>query len=535
MTEQLVVAPVLVALVSVVATLATRSWPRVQRSTSVAGGIAYAVAVGAIAWAVVLSPTAPGAVAYQLGGWAAPFGITLVADGLSAFMLVVAAVVGLSAVAFSVVYVDVDNQRVFYHPLVHCLLVGVAGAFLTGDLFNLFVWFEVMLMASYVLVAFYGGSQHTAAALRYLVVNVVGSALMLLGIGGLYAVTGTLNMADMARRLADPAAYGIDVAPLVGLSALLLVTFALKAGLVPFQFWVPAAYRAAPLPVSAMLAGVTKKVGLYAVIRLYFTVFANATVTVTLPWVNATSPLAVLAPALFAMGIASIAVGGIGATGRDTVEGLLAYSSIGQVGFIAVAVAIAAGAQSAALRRLGLVAAVVFVLHHALAKGLLFLSAAAVRSATGSNRLSELGGLGSEAPVLAGSFFVGSLSLVGIPPLTGFFGKFLVFDAAIRRLASGSVAGSVVVVAALVGGSLLTIVYTTRAWTGSFWGSRTSAVEGAEVDAGQVAILATLAALIVVVGIGFEPVVEFATVAAEAALDTGAYVEVVDPAGGAGT
>jgi len=525
----LVAAPMLVALVSIVLTLAARSRSRLQRAASLLGGLAYAGAVAALTWLVVLGPGAPGAAAYQLGGWQAPFGITLVADALSAFMLVIAAIVGLAALSFSVVFVDVENQQVFYHPLFHCLLLGVSGAFLTGDLFNLFVWFEVMLVTSYVFVAFYGGDYHTAAAVRYLVLNVLGGAFMLLGIGGLYAVTGTLNMADMARRLADPAAFGIDVGPVVGLSALLFVTFALKAGLVPFQFWVPGAYRAAPLPVAAMLAGVTKKVGAYAIIRLYFTVFGGVRLAGALPF-GVDSVLAALAPVLFVMGFASILVGGIGAVARASIKELLAYSSIGQVGFISVPIAVAAA--SPALRTVGLIAALVYALHHALAKGLLFLTAATVRGATGTNRFAELGGLAARSPLLAGAFLVGGLSLVGIPPLTGFFGKLLVLDAATRQLSIAGGTGPALVLLGLLAGAVLTIVYVTRAWTESFWGARTEAVTGADVDPAQLSVLAVLASLVILAGVGFEGVYAFADLAATAAVDQAAYVDLVDPAGG---
>ncbi|WP_135807002.1 complex I subunit 5 family protein [Halorussus marinus] len=532
MTDQLVAAPMLVVLTTIVALLGLRRWPRVQRSASVGGGLAYALAVGAVAWSVVLAPDAPGAAAYQVGGWVAPFGVTLVVDALSAFMLAIAAAVGLSAAVFSVLYVDRANQRVFYHVLFHCLLLGVTGAFLTGDLFNLFVWFEVMLLASYVFVAFYGGPEHTAAGFRYLVLNVVGSALLLLSVGGLYAVTGTLNMADVSRRMAAPGAYGVDPAPAVGLAALALVTFGLKAGLVPFQFWVPGAYRSAPLPVTAMLAGVTKKVGMYAIVRVYFTVFGGATVGPSIAGVAGSSPLSFLAPVLLAMGIASILVGGVGAVVRDTIEETLAYSSVAQIGFVAVPVGLAAAAPPGSLRRLGLAAALVYALHHALAKPLLFLATAAIRSATGTNRLADLGGLGGRAPVLSACFFLASLSLVGIPPLTGFFGKFLVFDAAARRFATAPGPLGAIVLIALLAGAVLTILYTTRIWTASFWGERTPAVEDAGVDPRQTAVLAALALAIVGVGIWFDPVFEFAGAAADAALDREGYVDLVAPTGG---
>jgi len=527
-----VVAPMLAALGAILATLVTRSRPRLQRAASVLGGVVYAVAVAWAVRAAVLGAGAPGAVTYQLGNWPAPFGITLVLDGLSAFMLVVAAAVAVPAIAVSVRFVDRANQQVFYHPLFHLLVLGVTGAFLTGDLFNLFVWFEVMLMASFVFVAFYGNAQHTAAAFRYLVLNVVGSVTFLVAVGGLYATVGTLNMADMSRRLADVSGYGVDPLPVTGLATLLLATFALKAGLVPFQFWVPGAYRAAPLPIAAMLAGATKKVGIYAIIRLYFTVFAGATVPLNLPAIDGTTPLALLAPALLVMGVASVLLGGFGAVASPSMEELLAYSSIGQVGFIAVPVAIAAAADSAALRRLALLAALVYALHHALAKGLLFLSAATVRGATGTNRFADLGGLGRQSPLLSSAVFVGFLSLIGIPPLSGFFGKFLVLDAATSRAAVGPGVGAVAVLVVLLVGAVLTIVYASRAWVGGFWGARSERVRAATVDPVQVAVLVAVAALVVAVGLGFEPVAEFAGAAADAALDRGAYVEAVAPAGG---
>ncbi|WP_254839465.1 complex I subunit 5 family protein [Natronomonas marina] len=530
MTGTLVVAPLLVVFGTAVATLAVRSRPRLQRATSVAGVAVYAAAVAALAWTVVLSPDAPGAVAYQVGGIRAPHGITLVADALSAFMLSLAAVVGLYAVAVSVRFIDRRNQRTYYHPTFQLLLVGVTGAFLAGDLFNLFVWFEVTLMASYVFVAFYGGAEHTAAAMRYLVLNVLGSVCMLVAVGGLYATVGTLNMAEMAQRLvASPAS--VRAAPLVGFGALLFVTFALKAGLAPFQFWVPAAYRAAPMPVAAVLAGVTKKVGIYAIVRLYFTVFAGAAVSVRVPGLPGTSPLAALAPVLGVAAAASVLVGGIGAVNRDSVDGLLAYSSIGQVGFIAVPIAVAAADPS--LRRLGLLAALIYALHHALTKGLLFFVAAVVRDVAGTTRLAEVGGLGQRSPILGAVFFVGGLSLVGIPPLAGFFGKLLVFEVAAARLTAAPTPAAVLTVLVLLVGALLTIVYTTRAWMSSVWGVESERVETGSVDRPLVALVATLAVLVVAVGVGFEPVYRFADAAAGAALDTDGYVEVV--LGGAGT
>ncbi|MXR50480.1 Na+/H+ antiporter subunit D [Halovenus sp. WSH3] len=520
----LALAPMLAVLLTGTAALLVRGWPRLQRGVSVLGTLGYAGAVGSLCWQVVSG----GAVVYQVGGWRAPFGITLVADALSAFMLALTAIVAVYAVVFSVRFIDDRNQRVYYHPMFQFLLLGATGALLTGDLFNLFVWFEVMLMASYVFVAFYGNAQHTAAAVRYVVLNIIGGVLMLLGIGGLYATTGTLNMADMARVLADP---GGVTGAVVGLSALIFVTFALKAGLVPFQFWVPSAYRAAPLPVVAVFAGATKKVGIYAIIRLYFTVFGNADLSVAVPGADAGSSIGFLAPVLVLMGVASILVGGLGAVTRDSLDELFAYSSIGQIGFIAVPIGIAA-ASTGSLRHLGVLAALVFAFHHAVTKGLLFLSTGVIRDAVGTTRLSRLGGLADSSPAFASVMLVGGLSLVGIPPLAGFFGKLFVFDAASRRFAvaaagTETTAGAAAILLVLVVGAVLTILYSTRAWMGAFWGGQTEAVVRGRIDPVEVALLSTFAAVVLASGVGFEPIVQFADAAADAALDTDGYVDLV--------
>ena len=525
MTGTVAILPLLVSLVACAGTLLLRRWPRAQRLGSVAGAVAYALSVAVLARAVVFAPDA-GGIAYQIGGWRAPFGITVVADALAAFMLAIAALLAVFAAAFSVLYVDVENQQVFYHPLFHFLVLGTTGAFLTGDLFNLFVWFEVLLMTSYVFVAFYGDAKHTAAAVRYVVLNIVGGVVMLLAIGGLYATLGTLNMAEMALQLQ---AAETDMAPVVGFSGLLLATFAMKAGLVPFQFWVPAVYRAAPLPIVALFAAVTKKVGIYALLRVYFTVFGGVPLGTVGGTFTVDTLLDFLAPVLLVMGGASILVGGVGAVTRPKLEGLLAYSSIGQVGFIATALGIAAGTPSESLRHLGVLAALVFTLHHAVTKGMLFLAAGVVQDGFGTTALSELGGIGEQSSTFAGVFLVGSLSLVGIPPLAGFFGKLFVFEAAVREFAATVEAPAAALSVALVlfAGAVLTILYVTRVWVGSFWGERTDTVLAGDVDPLQVAVLAAMAAVVVAVGVGFEPVSGFADAAADAALDTDRYVDLV--------
>jgi multicomponent Na+:H+ antiporter subunit D len=349
---------------------------------------------------------------------------------------------------------------------------------------------------------------------------------MLVAIGGLYATTGTLNLADMTRRLADPAAYGVEPAPVLGLSALLFAVFALKAGIVPFQFWVPAAYRAAPAPVAAVLAGVVKKVGIYAIVRLYFTVFAAASLPVSLPGVGGDSVLAFYGPVLSVLAAASIVLGGVMAIDRPDLDGLLSYSSIGQVGFVVLPLGVAATAVGPttgavdSVAALGVAAALVYSLNHALAKATLFLASGTIADATDTVVFDDLGGLLERAPVLSGSVFVAGVALVGVPPVVGFFGKLLVFDVAVR-------AGAWPALAVALGGAVLTIAYFTRAWGRGFWG------EPGEVPVATapalVAVVAVMALALVGVGVAFEPVADAATTAGETALDREGYVEAVAP------
>ncbi|MEZ3115377.1 complex I subunit 5 family protein [Halobaculum sp. MBLA0147] len=586
--DPLVVAPLLVALGTAIASLLARFDLRVERAVSLVGAVGYTAATLLLFERVVVDGS--GVLPYYLSNWPAPYGITLVADALSASLLGLAGVVTLPALVFAVVNVDEFGQRLSFHPLYHFMVAGVSGAFLTGDVFNLFVWFEVMLMSSYVLVTFYSGPKHTRAALTYVVLNLLGSAVMLVAIGGLYATTGTLNMAAMARRLAEPAAYDVAVAPTLGLAALLLAVFALKAGIVPFHFWVPAAYDAAPAPVTAVLAGAVKKVGVYAVIRLFFTVFAAA------EYAGGTA-LDYVGPVLLATGAASAVYGGLAAVGRDRVEELLAFSSVAQIGFVVVPLGVAALAPAAAvpetvpgetLAAFGVAAALVYSFNHAVAKGLLFLVAGTLADAVGSTRFADLGGLARRTPVLATAFLLGGLSLIGVPPLIGFFGKLLVFRVSVVAGAVGAGTAATLAwlgLAATLLGAVFTIAYVTRAWNAVFWGEPSTLVEtavperwaagrreptataadggesagataeaagaagddhaGADADAGgsvatasrttlavETVVVATLAVSLVGLGLGADVIVDAAAAAGEAATDTTGYVEAVVPEGG---
>ncbi len=297
----------------------------------------------------------------------------------------------------------------------------------------------------------------------------------------------------------------------------------------PLHFWVPDAYAVAPTPITAVLAGVVKKVGVYAIIRLFFTVFSRASLSITGLGLQGESMLSFFGPVLFITATASIIYGGLAAVSSDDLDRLLAYSSIGQVGFIVMPLAVAATVPD--LRTLGVVTALVYSAAHALAKSLLFLTSGVISSSFGTSSLDHLGGVASWRPSLAGGAFVGMLALVGIPPLLGFFGKLFVFRVAVRVLATNPVGGWLALAVTLVG-AILTIAYTTRAWNAVFWGSRERSPTEAtsrRALAVQLTVVVGLAALVVTLGFGFELVSVTAHTAARAATETGAYVNGVNP------
>ena len=509
--NQLVILPFLTVLVTAVLTLLTRKWTKIQSAISILGLVGYITAVFLLSAEVFPNNI----LTYQLSNWPAPYGISFVADGLSAFMLCTTAAIVLPALIFSLKYVDEKGHRISFQPLFHFMILGITGAFLTGDIFNLFVWFEVMLMSSYILVGFYGGKQETKATLYYIVTNLIGSAFMLVAIGGLYATVGSLNMAHIASRLAEPATYGVAVEPVLGLSAILFCVFALKAGIAPFQFWVPEAYKAAPAPVSAIMAGAAKKVGIYAIIRLYIGVFSTAELSISFLGTTGNGFLAFFGPLMFLMAVTSIIIGGIGAISRKSLDDVLSYSSIGQVGFILLPISLYA--INPGLGNIGLAASLVYVLNHALAKSMLFLSSGAIKYSTGTDSFEQLGGLMDGSKLLSATFMIGILSLIGIPPLLGFFGKLLVFQSSLSNLVALMIA---------VTGGILTIIYFSRAWNELFWGEPVEVVKTSEFRV-QLATITFIAVLIIAGGIGSNIIIEAAQNAAQAAVSQEQYINAV--------
>ncbi|MDG3039959.1 monovalent cation/H+ antiporter subunit D [Roseicyclus marinus] len=379
---------------------------------------------------------------YRLGDWPAPFGIVLVLDRLSALMVLLTATLAL-IVLIHAIATGWDARGKHFHTLFQFQLMGICGAFLTGDVFNLFVFFEVLLIASYGLMIHAGGRDRVRAGLQYVVMNLAGSTLFLFALGTLYASTGTLNIADMARVIATIPA---EEAALVRVAAILLmIVFAVKAALFPVQFWLPATYANASAPVAALFAIMTK-VGAYAILRVHTISFG--------PGIAPTEDLA--ATWLFPAAIVTIAVGAFGVLGARRLMPLIAFSVLGSMGTLMAAVA--AFSPDATM------AALYYLVHSTFAAACLFLVADLVVSRRGGDGLRPVLATAQNG-LFAALFFGAAVGMAGMPPLSGFLGKLLILDA-LREPGIMAWAWSAILI-----GSLLTIVGFARAGSILFWSS----------------------------------------------------------------
>ncbi|MBM4042377.1 MAG: NADH/ubiquinone/plastoquinone (complex I) [Planctomycetes bacterium] len=384
-----------------------------------------ATLAGAVLLALSLSLIGVKDIAYWMGGWDATkgiVGIELRCDGLTRLMLVTIGGVALAAILFSLRYMRRYTSKGFYFCLFFLMVAGMNGTVLAGDLFNLYVFLEVAAISSYALVAFGCESEELEASFKYLVLGGVASTFVLFGIGILYNLTGTLNMAAVRQQvaaLADPQAPNLALYVAAGF---FVMGLGLKAAMVPFHAWLPDAHPSAPAPISAMLSGVLiKALGVYALARLFFTVLG---------------PTAEFATVLMALGGLSMLGGVLLAVGQWDFKRLLAYHSISQMGYVVLALGIGAAVIAhggpKAVAGLAIFGGLFHLFNHAAFKSLLFLCSGATEYATGTRQLKELGGLAHKMPITSGCCRVASLSIAGVPPFNGFWSKLIIIVAAVQ-------------------------------------------------------------------------------------------------------
>jgi multicomponent Na+:H+ antiporter subunit D len=457
-----------------------------QRVIAVAASVTtLAASIGLLAG---VSDAGPHAVV--VGDWPAPIGISLVADRLSAVLLVIAEVMLAGVLLFAIGRRGDERSMRFFHPVYHVLAAGVALSFLTGDLFTLFVGFEVMLMASYVLLTHRADAKRVRAATTYVVVGLVASAFFLVAIAFTYSAAGTVNLAELAARVdALPGAIRSMLALLT------LVVFGIKAAVFPLFFWLPDSYPTATAPVTAIFAGLLTKVGVYALLRSR---------TLLFPEDGPSTPLLVVAGATMIVGV-------LGAIAQDDVKRILSFHIVSQIGYKVMGIALYTAA--------GIAGTVIFLVHQIAIKTILLLVGGLIEDTAGTGSLRRIGGLARSRPLLAVLFIPTALSLAGLPPFSGFVAKLALVEAGID-------AGSWAIVAVSLVASLLTLVSMAKIWAGAFWGEPEGPpIEGVPRRVPRLMVVTTAALVVVSLGIAAAagPLFDYAADTAEDLLDPAVY------------
>ncbi len=408
------------------------------------------------------------AVTHHMGGWAPPVGIALVSDGLAILLLIAVNVIGFLCLVYSLKYMQVYSGLPKYYSLFMLMVAGMNGVVVSGDLFNLYVFLEIASIASYALVAFGVEADELEAGFKYLVLGSVASVMILFAVGTVYAVTGTLNMADAAREISTRFG-GPEMNPALLLAAaLFLMGFSLKAALVPFHAWLPDAHPSAPAPISAMLSGVViKSLGVYAICRVFFHVFGF------MPGVTSS---VILANIMIWFSVLSIVFGGLLAVGQWDLKRLLAYSSVGQIGYVMLGIGVGARVLATggprSLAGLAILGGLFHLLNHAAFKSLLFLASGAIQQATGTRDMKQMGGLKERMPITAMTTNIAALSIAGVPPFAGFWSKLIIIFAAVK-------AGLLVVSFIAIAMAFVTLVYYVKLQREVLFGTVRGAVENA--------------------------------------------------------
>jgi multicomponent Na+:H+ antiporter subunit D len=498
----LLVLPIVIPLATACASLLCWQSRVIQRGLAVAGGIAL-LGAGIV---LLVQVSQNGIQAVQMGNWDAPFGITLVADLFSAIMVVLAGFMGLSVIVYSLGSIDHARESFGYYPLLHVLLMGVCGTFLTGDMFNLYVWFEVMLIASFVLMALGGEQPQMEGAIKYVALNLVSSAIFLMAVGLLYGVSGTLNMADLSIKLDGVATPGLVEA----IAMMFLVAFGIKAAIFPLFFWLPASYHTPPIAVTAIFAALLTKVGVYSMVRVFTLIFIQDTGYTH-------NVILVLAGLTMVTGV-------LGAVAQTDVRRLLSFHIISQIGYLLMGLGL--------LTPLALAGTVFFMAHVILSKSALFLVSGIMQRLGGSYELKYLGGFYRANPVLAMLFLIPALSLAGVPPLSGFFAK-------LGLIRAGLDAERYAIVGIAIGVGVLTLFSMAKIWSEAFWKPMPQGAERPEPydpeAAGRVEVqmplmvgpTVILAGLIVGLGLAAGPVFDLSMDAARQLMRPQLYVEAV--------
>lgn len=430
----------------------------------------------------------------EIGGWQAPFGIVLVIDMLSAILLVTTGIVSFACILYAFNSIGEKREQFYFYPLFLFLITGINGSFITGDLFNLFVFFEVMLLASYVLVTLGGEKIQLREGIKYVIINTTSSTLFLVAVAYLYATVGTVNMAHLSVLIAEAGQTGI----LTTIAVLFLIVFSLKAALFLF-FWLPGSYSAPPTAIAAIFGALLTKVGIYAIFRMFTLIFYHQTeITHTL---------------IAVMAILTMVLGGFGAVAHWEIRSIIAYNVIISVGFIISGLAIFTSEA--------IVGAIYYLVHDMAMKALLFLLGGTIISIVGTGKLKEISGLIRNHPLLGWMFLIVALSLAGVPPLSGFIGKVLIIQ-------EGLATGFYWLAAIGLISSLMIIYSLIKIFMNAFWGETTLSKDMEKAGTrGLLLPCVFLTAVGILLGVGPEFIYPYIEQAANSLVDPNIYIEAV--------
>ncbi|MDA1476241.1 Na+/H+ antiporter subunit D [Bacillus changyiensis] len=488
--NNLIILPILIPLLAAVLLIFMNKSIKLMRVFSAISSFT-AVVVAAV---LVQTVFTDGIQTLYLGGWKPPFGIVLVADQFASLLALTTAIIGFLTVLYSFRSIGEQRERFFYYSAIQFLLAGVSGAFLTGDLFNLFVFFEVLLMASYVLIVIGGTKIQLRESLKYIVFNIISSALFVIGVAYLYAVTGTLNMADLSVRISESGQTGL----ITVIAVLFLIVFGLKGGIFPLYFWMPGSYYAPPAPIATLFGALLTKVGMYAIARVFTLIFTQDAAF--------THQLMIWLAAL------TIIFGVIGSIAYCDVQKIIIYNIVTAVGVILFGIAANTPAS--------IEGSIYYLIHDMIIKGVLFMLGGALFALTGTNNLKKMGGLIKSHPVLGWMFLLSAISLAGVPPFSGFIGKLKIAEGGFRS-------GEFVITMLMLLSSLLVLYSVAKIFIYGFWGDEQKDTQIKGSIKSYIFPAAILLALSLAIGIVTELAAPYFHQAADTLVNPKTYIEAV--------
>jgi multicomponent Na+:H+ antiporter subunit D len=490
--NHLTLLPILIPLTGAMVALLLRNMRRLQAVWALASMF---LALASSLWLLVVVWHSGQPMIFQSGGWSAPFGITLVGDLLSAVFVLMSQLVLTTGIIYAIGSKDAVVKYPTFYPLFLMLATSLTGAIMTGDLFNMYVFAELMVISGTVLTAVSDDRYGTEAAYKYFYISLTASFFMLFAIGSLYVCYGTLNMADLAKRILIDGGQPL-LLPGIGF---LMATFMVKSAVFPFHFWQPDFHTAAPTFVSAMLSSVVVKLGVYGFIRMTTLLFVLQAPVIR--WI------------LVVLGVAGVIFGGLSAVGTHNAKRMLAYSTLAQIGFILIGIGWGTP--------LAIAAAIVFAFNHSLVKAaMLMLSGyVASRAPVKSAAFDVVTGVGKSIPAAGVLFLIGSLGLAGIPPTNGFISKMMLFHSGIDAADFGALLLMAI-------GSLLTLVYTNRAFIRIWW-QKPPRSTGAKPKGDHLLAPAILIVLVLLLGLWAEPLVQVARETSLWLVSPGLYIQAV--------